>query len=185
MANNKPKTTPEQWLEAARAELISGGIARVKIDRLARRLGVTRGGFYHFYKNREDLLAQLLKHWEQTNRFFPQDVSLTNAANARKAFDRLFVDLVQEKTFNPRYDMAVRDWARTSRTVRRVVQRVDARRLKWLTDLFEALGFEDDEAFIRARITYYQQIGYYAIGVKEPTAQRLNYQTLYERALLD
>src|SRR5580704_12602543 len=58
---------PQDWITAARIELIAGGVNAVKVDRLARRLRLTRGSFYWHFKNRSHLLRDLLKSWEQTN----------------------------------------------------------------------------------------------------------------------
>lgn len=51
----KPKPTGgdslsrDDWVKAARAGLIEGGLHEVKVDRLCRTLGVTKGSFYwHF-----------------------------------------------------------------------------------------------------------------------------------------
>ncbi|MBN8955202.1 MAG: helix-turn-helix transcriptional regulator [Rhizobiales bacterium] len=67
-----PKIIAETWIDTARRSLIEEGIAAVKVDRLAKRLGVTRGGFYHNFKDRGDLLTQLLHHWETTCHFLPE-----------------------------------------------------------------------------------------------------------------
>src|SRR5579863_5677371 len=57
----------EDWIAAARAELIAAGVNAVKVGRLARRLRVTRGSFYWHFKSHEDLLHELLRSWEKTN----------------------------------------------------------------------------------------------------------------------
>lgn len=71
MANLVPKVPAETWLATARDVLVEEGIAAVKVDRLAGRLGVTRGGFYHHFRDRADLLERLLAHWEAEARFVP------------------------------------------------------------------------------------------------------------------
>src|SRR5688572_17713954 len=46
----------DDWIAAARNELIAAGVDAVKVGRLARRLHVTRGGFYWHFTSRADLL---------------------------------------------------------------------------------------------------------------------------------
>ena len=71
MVNRVSKVSPERWLDAARKILIEEGVDHVKIDRLATSLRVTRGGFYHHFHNRDELLDKLLVQWEETNTFIP------------------------------------------------------------------------------------------------------------------
>ena len=40
-------------------------------------------------------------------------------------------------------------------------------------------GFEADEAFVRARILYFGQVGYYALGIQETLRQRTAYIEQY------
>jgi len=49
--------------------------------------------------------------------------------------------------------------------------------------VFEDMGYPEDEAFVRARVTYFHQVGYYALGVEEPRQQRLRLLPLYTRIL--
>ena len=52
----------DAWIEAARVALIEEGTAGIEVNKLAKRLGVTRGGFYWFFESREQLLDALLDH---------------------------------------------------------------------------------------------------------------------------
>src|ERR1700749_4997075 len=62
-----PTIGRQGWLDAARAILIREGVAGVKVGKIARRLKVTRGGFYWFFDSPQQLLAALLLDWEQRN----------------------------------------------------------------------------------------------------------------------
>ena len=44
-------------------------------------------------------------------------------------------------------------------------------------------GYDPDEATIRARVTYYHQVGYYAMDEKESKEQRRRNAALYQRIL--
>ena len=57
----------EDWVEAARKELIARGVAAVAVVRLARNLRVTRGSFYWHFSNHQELLRALLQLWEHSN----------------------------------------------------------------------------------------------------------------------
>ena len=77
----------------------------------------------------------------------------------------------------------MRDWARTSIAVRSVVSFVDQRRIAILEQIFEDMGYAGKEAHIRARITYYHQVGYYAIGVQESHRERRDLLPYYQKVL--
>src|ERR1700733_944168 len=57
----------EIWLNTARQALIEEGTAGVEINKLAKRLGSSRGGFYWFFKDRAQLLEELLAYWVRTS----------------------------------------------------------------------------------------------------------------------
>jgi len=157
-------------------------VENVKVDRLARSLNVTRGGFYWHFKNREDLLNALLTSWEQTNTE-PLVRAAAEGATPEERFFAIGRVWIEEKGFSPAYDAAVRDWARTSAPVAALVRRVDERRIALLKDILSDFGLKQEEALIRARITYYHQVGYYAMGVHESKAERLRNAPLYFKVL--
>jgi hypothetical protein len=57
--------------------------------------------------------------------------------------------------------------------VRRIIDRSDTARHRALARMFERYGYAPDEADIRARVLYYQQIGYYALELAETLEERL------------
>ncbi|MDH0866505.1 helix-turn-helix domain containing protein [Mitsuaria sp. GD03876] len=172
MPNLVPKVPATTWVDAAREALIDEGIDAVKVDRLAQRLGVTRGGFYHHFADHADLLARLLGLWRETVIFVPPGPAPATPAQALAAIDALVERLITEDGYEPRFDMAVRAWAHADAAVARVVEEVDTARIASLQRLFAALGCKPQEARIRARVFYFHQIGYYAIGVQESEPQR-------------
>ena len=63
-ATRQPDKTRDDWISAALAALAEGGIDAVKVERLAARLGVSKGSFYWHFKDRPTLLAALLDLWD-------------------------------------------------------------------------------------------------------------------------
>jgi hypothetical protein len=90
---------------------------------------------------------------------------------------------LEERKYNPDYDAAIRAWSRVSPKVATVVHEIDDMRIDALKQLFVDAGYDDDEAFIRARITYFHQVGYYAMGVRESAKRREELSELYYRVL--
>lgn len=176
--------TRDDWLAAARKALVRDGIDQVKIERLSEQIGVRRSSFYWNFRSRAELLHALLDHWEATNTgplLRAVDAAISAGVGGIHLFTRLWIE---EREFNPAYDTAVRDWARKDPEAARVVQAVDDKRLEALTRLMAAYGHQGTEAVVRARILYYHQIGYYALGIREATAERLRLEPYYVRALI-
>ena len=185
MATKKPRSLDRSgWIDAARETLIEGGIRSVRIEPLARRLGVTTGSFYWHFKKLGDLLAALAQDWEARNstglfravaEAGPDPIGQVNA----------LVDVwIEEHDFSPAYDSAMRDWARQNGEIEARVRRIDNRRIAVLRNIFLALGYDAPEAFIRARVTYFHQVGYYAMRITESKARRRQLKPLYLRTLI-
>lgn len=172
----------EDWIELAKQTLISEGLSGVKVDRLAKKAGVTRGGFYYRFKSREALLDAVLKHWQATNHK-PIVDALSGPGTPPERFRSLVRLWLDERDFDPDYDAAIRSWSQISPKVAQVVHKVDDLRINALKKLFVDAGYDDDEAFIRARITYFHQVGYYSMGVRESSKRRQELSELYYRVL--
>ncbi len=60
------RTPPAKWIEEGLRALAAGGPDAVRIESLAEALGVTKGGFYGYFSDRNALLEQMLDTWERT-----------------------------------------------------------------------------------------------------------------------
>jgi AcrR family transcriptional regulator len=169
----------DAWLRAGREALIRDGIAGVEIKKLARTLRVTRGGFYWFFPSRKRLLDELLKDWERTNTAAFEAVIRDPGHNGVEEFNAIVDVWVSERNYSPAWDASVRDWARTSEKAAAAIRRVDDRRIAVLKQVFLDMGYPETEAFVRARISYFHQVGYYTLGVEEPADQRLRLLPYY------
>jgi AcrR family transcriptional regulator len=173
----------EIWLDTARKALVEEGTAGVEINKLAKRLGVSRGGFYWFFKSRKQLLDELLAYWADTSTVLFERILQASRHDGMRAYKEITYLWINESEYDPKWDGAVRDWARTSTAVLKVVQSVDDRRIAYLEQMFLTLGYKGKDAHIRARIMYYHQVGYYALGVRESRKQRLDLMPFYTKAL--
>jgi AcrR family transcriptional regulator len=183
-ADARKTLSREAWIAAAIATLERKGIANVKIDRLSKQLKVTRGSFYFHFKDQKDLLGSLLEEWRQRNCLPFQSLRDVEVVDGAAFFDMVTGIWIREDPFSPRLDLAIRDWARSSAAIAREVRIQDDYRMSQLVRSFTALGYGQDESLIRARITYFQQVGYYATYFQEPPAERKRFRPLYTRILL-
>ena len=178
-----PKRDREDWLQQARQVLISDGVDRVRVDPLAKLLGVTAGSFYHHFESRQELLDGLLRHWEAENSGPMFRAVAAAGADPDNQIDALFQTWLAETDYDPKYDAAVRAWAHGDRRVSEAVRREDDRRIALLQGIFVRLGYDRTRAFIRARIAYFHQVGYQAMEITESPLERQQIYSLYREAL--
>lgn len=167
------KVTREDWLDAAMDLLVQEGVSDVKILTIGSHLGVSRSSFYWYFDSRQDLLKQLLEKWERTNTGVLIRYIELEAATITEAVSNFFRCIIVPGGFDYRLDFAVREWARRDKSVREVIDRSDTARHEALARMFERFGYPPAEADIRARVLYYQQIGYYALELSEALETRI------------
>jgi AcrR family transcriptional regulator len=176
------KATRDDWLDLALTALAVDGVDHVTVLALSERLDVSRSSFYWYFKNRDELLDALRDRWEALNTGSIVAQAQAQAASVNQAVCNVFRCWVDPSIFSPRLDFAVREWARRSRSVRKAVDRSDRLRTEALKALFVRFGYEDEDAFVRARVLYSMQIGYYALDPGEPIEARLKLTPYYLKA---
>ena len=153
------RTPRDSWVQEGLRALAAAGPDGVRIEPLARALGVTKGGFYWHFDDRAALLEEMLDAWE---RMGIDDVIASvdrSGGDARTRLRRLFT-LASEATDLLKIDLAVRDWARRDRTVAARLRRVDNRRMDYLRSLFGPLCRDDDEVEARCVLAFALFVGY-------------------------
>ncbi len=175
-----PQLRRDDWIVAALELLINEGVEAVQITKLSRDLGVTRGSFYWHFKGREELLAALLEEWSARNTGVMVDV-LRDASSLEGGVLDLFQVWVDHSKFDPKLDLAVRDWARRDNVVKEILCKEDDERVDAIAQFYERQGYAQPEAFIRARVIYFTQVSYYGLEVTEPLELRMSYLPAYIR----
>ncbi len=168
------KVTRDDWLNVAMDVLISDGVEQVKVMNLAERMAVSRSSFYWYFKSRQELLDALLARWQATNTAALIAQSELPAETITAAVCNVQRCVVNTELFDTALDFAVRDWARRSGKVRRMLDQSDARRLAALRAMFTRFNYDETEAETRARVLYYMQIGYDLAQLNEPMSIRLS-----------
>ena len=115
--------------------LAAAGPDAVRIEALAKGLGVSKGGFYWHFEDRRALIEETLEHWERAG---TDDVIAAvdgGPGDGRAKVRRLF-ELAPSAKGLFAVELALRDWSRRDRDVARRLRRVDDRRLGYLRSLF-------------------------------------------------
>lgn len=149
------RVSREMWLDEGLSLLKQGGVEQVRIEPLCDRLNVTKGSFYHHFKNHDAYLADLLTHWEEkyTSRFIEE---AEKGVSVHDRFERL-TQQVLAATDDP--EIHIRTWALTHQPAEETVRRVDGRRIDYLTQLYIGLAYQPEKAVIIARAIYTTLIG--------------------------
>lgn len=175
--------TRADWIKTARRCFIESGIDAVKVVPLAKLLGATTGSFYWHFKSRKDLHDALLRDWVESNGMpFGKAVEAAGP-EVRDQFLAFVGVWVFDRGFSAAYDDAVRAWAHRSEQVSTVLRQIESKRIELLKQLLLKFGYDETEAYIRARITYFHQVGYYSMGIRESRGERLKLNRYYVEAL--
>ena len=145
----------QDWVAAGLETLAEGGIDGVRVEVVAQRLGVTKGGFYRRYRDRRALLDAMLETWIAGR----MDAIERQTRLGDETADRRIRGLIRlfDERMNPQglsIELAVRQWARSDAAAAAAVAKVDAVRLERVAALYEQLGFAKGEAEARGVILY-------------------------------
>ncbi|HRK63647.1 MAG TPA: TetR/AcrR family transcriptional regulator [Terricaulis sp.] len=155
-AESAPTLDAATWIETAMDALAEGGIEAVRVDPLAKRLGVTRGSFYWHFKDRDALHQAMLKQWRERASY---NIITRIEGTADSARDRL-KRLLGLPYSGPRaaraaaIEVAIRLWARRDRNAAKAVRHIDRVRLDYFARLFEERGLAARAARQRAYVFY-------------------------------
>ena len=148
-------TARSKWIDEGVRALAAGGPDAVRIEPLAKALGVTKGGFYWHFEDRRALLAELLDAWERTAVDEVIERVDAGGGDGRTKLRRLFSlatsDAARELL---RTDLAIRGWARRDTAVAKRLRRVDNRRMEYMRALFSDFVPDEDEVEARCLLAF-------------------------------
>ncbi|MEN8801864.1 MAG: TetR/AcrR family transcriptional regulator [Thiogranum sp.] len=139
-----------EWLGAGLQTLSKAGVAALTVEGLAKSLGIAKAGFYWHFKNRDDLLRQLLDHWTHE---VTEVVSANADVLALKPKNRLI--RIAEMILNydlTRYEIPIRQWALQDASAARAVKKVNRLRLDFVGTAFSELGFKGEDLEMRTML---------------------------------
>jgi AcrR family transcriptional regulator len=142
----------EKWIEAGLKEIGHSGVEGVRVEVLAARLGITKGGFYRRFKDRRALLDALLERWQRGRIAAIEKQTEERAGDRLKSLIRLYSERLNPEAMT--IELAIRQWARSDATASAAVESVDAARLSNVAQLYRGLGWSAEEARARAVLLY-------------------------------
>lgn len=145
----------ESWIEAGLKEIARTGVEGVRVEVLAKNLGITKGGFYRRFRDRATLLDAMLQHWSTGRIAAIEKQTSLDGATARERLKAL-IALYSERmnTEGMAIELAIRQWARSDELAAAAVAGVDAARLRNVGHLYRATGLAAEEADAQAFLFY-------------------------------
>jgi AcrR family transcriptional regulator len=155
-AQTAPPLDAAAWIEAGFDAIAEGGIDAVRIDPLAKRLGVTRGSFYWHFTDRAALHQAMLKEWRKRQSYRVA----TRIEKQTRAPDEILRQTLALPNAGPRakraaaIELAIRLWARRDSEAAKAVKHIDRVRLTYYAKLYGELGLSPADARRRAFMFY-------------------------------
>jgi AcrR family transcriptional regulator len=145
----------ESWIEAGLVEIARTGVEGVRVEVLAKNLGVTKGGFYRRFRDRAALLEAMLQHWSAGRIAAIEKHTSLDGVTARERLRGLIPQYSEHvNTEGMAVELAIRQWARSDELAAGAAAHVDAVRLKNVGNLFRATGLPAEEADAQAFLFY-------------------------------
>lgn len=138
--------------------LAAGGPDAVRIEALAKALGVTKGGFYGYFADRNALLEAMLDTWERESTDEVLERVEREGGDPKTKIKRAGVLTFSSDRLLP-IDLAIRDWSRRDKAVAERLRRVDNRRMGLLREMIGTFCPDPDEVEARSLLAFCVAIG--------------------------
>jgi len=137
-------------LETGLAVLASEGVSAVRVEHMARQLGVAKSGFYWHFADRDDLLRAMLDFWiHEYNEVVTSNVELEGVTGEERL--RRTMHMINDHDLT-QYDLSIRAWAACDPHVARVLRKAYRTRLEFIRNALAECGFKGDALELRARL---------------------------------
>jgi AcrR family transcriptional regulator len=155
-AGETPRLDSQAWVQAALDILAEQGIDGVRVEILAKQLGVTKGSFYWHFKDRDALFEAILDTWRRqaTLRIISRldQTTQTSAGRLRQLLHLPFQGPRSERGAD--VELSLRLWSRRDPRARAALAEVDQLRLRYIAGLLEDCGCNANDAKARAVLAY-------------------------------
>jgi AcrR family transcriptional regulator len=139
-----------EWLETALETLCEGSVAAITILSLAKKLGISRAGFYWHFEDRDDLLRQLLEYWVHE---ITEVITANKEILAQPPRERLVyaAELILKHQL-ARYEIGIQQWGLVDKGAAKALKKVRKMKMDFVESALLELGFSGDELQMRAML---------------------------------
>ena len=113
-------------------------------------INLGKSGFYWHFRERRDLLSQVLDYWAYE---YTEVVTQNQELNRVDPKSRLnlIASMIREHNL-PKFDLSIRAWAAHDEMAAEMMAKVYRKRLGFLRETFRELGFKGDELEMRTHL---------------------------------
>ncbi len=149
------KSSRDQWLNFALEVLVNHGPEQLKIVPLCELKGVTKGSFYHHFKNRSVFIESLMSHWYHTTTlaFIEQANTHSSAIERLQKLDQVIAGN------NIDAEKHIRAWSLKEAVIEPHLEKIDQQRREYLAQCYVELGLSPLQANDVALIAYANFLG--------------------------
>ena len=182
----KDRMSASDWVRAAFRALTQGGPSAVRVEPIARDLGVSKGSFYWHFKD----LAHLKAAMQETWRIAANEAVIAWVDAAAEGPQERLRHLIAQVTSDiadayggAGVEAALREWGRYDSEIAQLITQMDERRLGYVTSLFRAAGLPEADALQSARQLYAALIGLEQLAPSQNTQREADLLALLELLL--
>jgi AcrR family transcriptional regulator len=151
-----------RWLDTGLEVLAGEGPGGLKIDRLVRRVGLTKGSFFHHFAGAAAYKTALLERLEDDAIAALSEASASvSATEPHQVLAELTgrIGRPESGLWRPELEIALRAWSFTDDAVRQTQARIDRQRLAALEAIWQRLEPDRQQARVKALLPYLVAVG--------------------------
>jgi AcrR family transcriptional regulator len=173
-ASGTTRLRADDWVERGLSLLMAEGLGAIKISRLCRELGVTKGSFYWHFADVDALMAAIADRWCTQTR---EELSQLQDLQGLPPLERIrLMGLRLVDDASEHVERALREWAVHDPDVAAVLRETEKFIFEVVQNALLELGYDAAAARLRAGLLVYAGIGF-AYGqqaLPKPTAEDIN-----------
>jgi AcrR family transcriptional regulator len=146
------QTPRAKWIEEGLRALAEGGLDAVRVEALARRLGVTKGGCSWTFADRQALLEAMLDSWEEMVIDLIIEYVESEGGDGRQSQRGVIGVCSRGWGGVVNIEVTIRDWGRRDESVRKRLARIDKRRMEYMASLYQEFCSDPDEVETRCMV---------------------------------
>ncbi|MFJ3387692.1 TetR/AcrR family transcriptional regulator [Lysinibacillus sp. NPDC086135] len=145
--------TREDWIKAGLQQLADEGIHKIRIEALARLLKISKGSFYHYFRDHQELLDSMVDYWEiHATKLIVQSMEQQDAS-----LEQLFrISFNRDK----KMEIGIYTWAKYDPVVAERLVNIEEQRISCVAKLYQKKGIDKAESIDRARLAYLTYVGW-------------------------
>ncbi|MGW1739058.1 TetR/AcrR family transcriptional regulator [Nocardia sp. NPDC001965] len=156
-ARGAVQLTVDDWLQAGYTVLAEEGFRALKLDEVCRRLGVTKGSFYHHFPDISAFKDALVTSWGGWRDREHRRMDALGAEPPRERLIAMMALLASPGHWT--LERAMREWARSDSRAAASTRASDRRARRAVRQAFLDRGFDPDTATRRAEWLFAMGIG--------------------------